>query len=368
MNPILDLTNVQTNSTEVINKDNKNPLDNVNTHEGDGFGDILKKKVEETNQGVEREGAQKETSIRVLDAVSQVVAKDGDVGLPNVSELTQELVGNQPSPATNPNTYLSDEISMCKDLGDQIAQRVFGNKPVNTTDKTDIKSLGKIDVQVQFEPTGAKLNEIDTVDGSKLEFKNSQNVADLKVARETLNFTSETQTASLNGTGDPFADGLKKEFIESLNINIEKTESSKKLEPQKPEKDFTINTNNLKKELNKVLSAEAEKLEIGNRKEIKITVRPSYLGEIKIDMQKNADGMKILIVASNENVSNLLTQHKSDILAEAGRFTGDGDSSGNGESQNDNSSHEQSGTIDKEDELEPIEPELTITSNFTYYN
>lgn len=357
MNPILDLTNVQNNSTEATKKDNKNPLNNVNNNEVGGFNDILKKKVDE-----------KGTPTRLLDAVNQIATKDSNVGLPSVSVLPQDIVDIQTPSATQQNLYLSDEIAMCKDIGDQIAQRVFGNNSLSNRGESANSSSGVLDIHVQHEGGDKKLSQLDLAKDSNLAFNKNQNISDINVVKDALSATSETQLISPNENRDSFGDGLKKDFIESLNTNIEKSELKNNLDKPKLEKDFTINTNNLKKELNKVLSSEAEKLEIGNRKEIKITVRPSYLGEIKIDMQKNADGVKILIVASNENVSNLLTQHKSDILAEAERFIGDGDSSSNGKNQSDSSSYEPSGEIDKEDEVESIEPELTITSNFTYYN
>lgn len=94
--------------------------------------------------------------------------------------------------------------------------------------------------------------------------------------------------------------------------------------------------NNLINRLKEITKEVSEKLELGDKKELRITVRPSHLGEIKLEIQKSIDGVKLSVVTSSDVVSNLLNQHKSEILAEALReytesseqfMDGDGDGS-----------------------------------------
>lgn len=128
----------------------------------------------------------------------------------------------------------------------------------------------------------------------------------------------------------------------------------------------SIDLSRLISDLKNMVSKESEKVEVGDKKELKITVRPSVLGEIKIEMAKSHDGIKMLIVASNDNVSNLLSQYRDEIVdaAEKGMSSG-----GNGQSENNSSDdHRNQPKRYSPDESHEdlITPELTITQHFTY--
>lgn len=104
---------------------------------------------------------------------------------------------------------------------------------------------------------------------------------------------------------------LGKDIVETGHLNSERT-GAESVVKKHANHTFINNLKNITTEV-------SEKLELGDKKELRIIVRPSHLGEIKVEIQKGIDGVKMSIVTSSEAVSNLLNQYKSEIMSEASK-------------------------------------------------
>lgn len=144
-----------------------------------------------------------------------------------------------------------------------------------------------------------------------------------------------------------------KDGVETVSLNFEKVNGERAIRKH-PNYDFINNLKNISREV-------SEKLELGDKKELRITVRPSHLGEIKVEIQKGIDGVKMSIVTSSEAVSNLLNQYKSEIMSEASKglagFGGDSSFEGSGDETDGSEQPSTSSAFDESSEYSDGEDE-----------
>ncbi len=209
------------------------------------------------------------------------------------SKSKAELLGKvsgESSQASLDNQLIAKEMAENRPKSTTVASDISGKVPLTPQDEVEQKSESRF-------KTDAQTKELPTIK------------VDISDSRSTSSYdgNSTSTVGFLAAQSD-----LKAETPTPINEKV-----------LKPTKVFINNLKELTKEV-------SEKLELGDKKELRITVRPNYLGEIKLEVQKSVDGIRLSVVTSSDVVSNLLNQHKSEIMAEANREYSDSSGSWSG--------------------------------------
>lgn len=196
--------------------------------------------------------------------------------------------------------------------------------------------------------------------GVALQIEGSNERGELEKSTNNTNKQSVTQpSAELNLSLKDVESQLAKLGLSPLDSRNSETHRQPEIQEKSVSNKDTFKNDKIINELKSPLQDSIEKLELGERKELRITVRPAYLGEIKIELVRNVEGIKMAIIASSEAVSNYLNQHRSEILEEASRGMS-GFTDTQGESGSDEQSHQKSNLNSLSDGEEPVDEPVVI--------
>lgn len=223
-------------------------------------------------------------------------------------------------------------------------------KPSNTI-KSSISANNSV-MDVKSEATIKTLNEstesnTQTSDSTRKTINNqlpnvASNQASLDVTDEkpTTNKVYNEKSLQVEQTSNLLSNrSTGDEFITLQGVETQGT----------PQRDFHFTSrhyflSNMVSRSGQDIAREAHDVKDGEKREIKVTIRPNHLGELKIEISKEAGKTNVSIITSNESVTNYLNLHKGEILSEAEKTLRSMDSNtsgGGGSKQGDNKENDQ---------------------------